>query len=82
MWPVGLSVEVAEQIRSDLRDMARARRIARCVVWLERALASNRRRQYGDVGTEQAKHKLRLRANKQGRLISRFHDRLVDVCHG
>jgi hypothetical protein len=75
------SVEMAEQIRADLRDMARARRIANCVQWLKRAIRSNARRRRHACDSYH-EYELRLRANKQGRLISRFHDRLVDVCHG
>jgi hypothetical protein len=80
MWPVGLSVEMAEQIRTDLRDMARARRIARCVRWLRSALDSNW--QQAKEADWYRMHALDRRAQSQRMLIDRLMKQLVDVCHG
>jgi hypothetical protein len=84
MWPVGLTEDEATRIRDDLRDMRRARRLARCIRWLERALDSNHRRRHERWTRSMTEEERRLfaRASKQCTLIHDLQCELVDVCHG
>jgi hypothetical protein len=78
MWPVGLSVEVAEQIRSDLRDMARARRLVRIIDRVDRLSA----RDYPTKNwTEIGPRTCRRVAERQA--VQRHCIRaLIEVCRG
>jgi hypothetical protein len=75
--PVGLSVEMAEQIRTDLRDMARARRIARLAQRVDRVQGQSVGRVAGT--SLWAYHR---RWNERAVLRARLLNMLVDVCHG
>jgi hypothetical protein len=77
MWPVGLTENEATRIRDDLRDMRRARRLARCV---RRADAVQGQSVSRVAGTSLWMHHVRW--NERAVLRARLLQMLVDVCYG